>query len=404
MLDVAVIADLPTFEALEAEWTALLSSSRSNSVTITWPWLHTWWRVYQAERQLRIVTVRDGGRLIGAAPLLARRGRCSQYRVLSFRRIELLASGEARADQICSDYLDWAAESGREQEVVAAIVECLCGELSGDWDEMWLPDVSAESPNLAYLASEAARRGLHFEILKREPCAVCSLPDTWNAFLDGLGSGLRYKIRRGLKEFDRLGGSYTVVASADELPEASDTLMQLHQQRWTAKGRPGAFHSERRRRFHQLLMPLALERGWLRLGVLRINGEPLGAIYNFRYAGKIAFYQSGIVTTENNHLRPGLLMHALEIRSAIEAGCHEYDFLKRGHSDYKDAWTTAARDLLLVRVARPGLREAALRTFRTAHDGLRSLKHRFVDPAPAYGASPAVPDAARMEPQAEAHS
>ncbi len=404
MLDVTVITDSRSFDVLEEEWSALLSSSRSNSVTLTWPWLRTWWRVYEADRNLRIVTVRDSGRLIGAAPLLARRGRCSQYGLLSFRRIELMASGEDRADQVCSDYIDWVAETGRERDVVAAVVDCLCGELGREWDEMWLADVSAESPNLGQLASEAERRGLRFETLKREPCAVCRLPGTWADFLEGLGSGLRYKIRRGLREFEKQGGSYDVVESADQLAEASDTLIRLHQQRWTAKGKPGAFHSEKRRRFHELFMPMALERGWLRLGVLRVHGEPIGAIYNFRYAGKVAFYQSGITIAENNHLRPGLLMHALEIRSAIEAGCTEYDFLKRGHSDYKDAWTTATRDLVLARLAKPGLRETALQTLRAAHEGLRSLKHRVVETAPDYGTAGSLPDAARLEPHADTHS
>jgi CelD/BcsL family acetyltransferase involved in cellulose biosynthesis len=387
MLQVIVIRDLESFDALHAEWPQLLSRSRSNSITLTWPWLRTWWEIYQDTRSLRVITVRDDGRLIGAAPLLARDVPSSHYRVLPFRRFELLASGEAPADQICSDYIDWIAESGREAEVVGAVVGCLCTELSREWEELCLPDVSAESPNLGCIASEAGRRGLSVETLKREPCSVCRLPASWAEFLDGLGSGLRYKIRRGLREFERQGGSYQVVSSAGELPEAVRILVALHQQRWTAKGRAGAFRSERRRRFHETLMPLALEQGWLRLGILRVKDEPIGAIYNFRYAGKIAFYQSGITVPQNNHLRPGLIMHGLEIQSAIEAGCTEYDFLKRGHSDYKDAWTSETRDLLFVRIAKPGVKETTLRTLRATHNGLRSLKHRIVEQASVYGRS-----------------
>ena len=32
-------------------------------------------------------------------------------------------------------------------------------------------------------------------------------------------------------------------------------------------------------------------------------------------------------------------MHSYEIEAAIAAGDAEYDFLKRGASDYKDRWT-----------------------------------------------------------------
>ena len=385
MLHVSVISDVSSFDALEREWPLLLSRSRSNSITLTWPWLRTWWDVYHDTRSLRVITVREKERLIGAAPLLAKSTPCSHYHVLPFRRIELMASGEAPADRVCSDYLDWIAESGREEDVVSAIVDCLCTQLSPEWDELCLPDVSADSPNLVHLAHVAARRRLRFETLMREPCAICRLPGSWSEFLDGLSPGLRYKIRRGQREFERLGGSYNVVTTVGQLPEATRILMHLHQQRWTAKGRPGAFRSERRRRFHEALMPLALQQGWLRLGILRVQDEPIGAIYNFRYAGKVAFYQSGIVVPRNNHLRPGLLMHSMEIQSAIDAGCTEYDFLKRGHSDYKDAWTTQTRDLLFVRIAKPSVKEATLKTLRVTHAGLRSLKHRIVEHASAYG-------------------
>jgi len=385
MVRVSVISDLASFDALEREWPTLLSSSRSNSITLSWPWLRTWWDVYRETRSLRVIAVRDGGRLIGAAPLLARSVRHAHYHVLPYRKIELLASGEDPGDQICSDYIDWIAEIGRERDVVKAIVDCLCTDLSHEWDELCLPDVSAESPNLEHLAHEADRRHLRFETLKREPCAVCRLPRSWADFLAGLSQGLRYKIRRGQRELEQQKGSYTVVTKAAELPEAMRILIDLHQRRWTDKGRPGAFRSDRRRRFHEALMPLALQQGWLRLGVLRLGDEPIGAIYNFRYAGKIAFYQSGIVVPKLTHLRPGLLMHSLEIQSAIEAGCVEYDFLKRGHSEYKDAWTTHARDLLFVRIAKPGVKESTLKTLRVAHAGLRSLKHRIVEHAAARG-------------------
>jgi CelD/BcsL family acetyltransferase involved in cellulose biosynthesis len=378
-----VLSDPRAFDALEPEWAQLLARSRSNSITLTWEWLSTWWSVFHDERQLRIVTVRADGRLIGAAPLLSRTKAHRYYGALPFRRVELMASGETPADQICSDYLDWIAEDGRDREVVSAVLSCLDGELAGEWDELQLPDISAESPVVAALEHEARRRRLGVEVLKREPCSVCPLPPDWNRFLAGLSSGLRYKIRRGFRELDQHGGRYDVVSSEGELEAASQVLIDLHQDRWTKKGRAGAFRSDRRRTFHQMLMPLALRRGWLRLGVLRAKGEPIGAIYNFQYAGRIFFYQSGITPTGNTNLRPGVLMHAFEIQHAIEAGCHEYDFLKRGRSDYKDMWTTHTRDLLCMRVARPGLRDTALHALWRAEAGIRGLKNRLETARPA---------------------
>lgn len=388
-LRVDVVETLSAFDALEGEWADLLSRSSNDSITLTWYWLRTWWDVYHDARALRVITVRENGRLIGAAPMLVRSRPQVHYRLLPFRRMELLASGEARGHQVCSDYIDWIAEVGREAEVVEAVVERLCGPRWTEWEELYLPDVPADSPNVGALRREAEGRGLKFEIVWRAPCSVIRLPKSWEAFLEGAGSTLRYKIRRGRRELAQLGGEYRVVAHEAELPAAIETLVRLHQRRWTARGRPGAFASQQRLAFHRRFMPIALRRGWLRLGLLVVRGEAIGAIYNFRYGKRVSFYQSGILLPDNTHLRPGLLMHSYEVEAAIEAGCEEYDFLKRGHSDYKDAWANATRDLVCIRIAKRGGKEMAYTGLRRLHGVLRELKGRLAARHPEGSAAPA---------------
>jgi CelD/BcsL family acetyltransferase involved in cellulose biosynthesis len=154
-------------------------------------------------------------------------------------------------------------------------------------------------------------------------------------------------------------------------------LVELHQARWNARGLPGAFVSKPRNRFHELMLPLALQRGWLRLGVLNLPEGPIGAIYSFRYAGRVYFYQSGIAPQDSSHMRPGTLLHSYEIEAAIGAGCTEYDFLKQGGPDYKDDWANAAHDLVCMRIGRPGPHDQALRLAHFAAGRLRGMKRRF---------------------------
>jgi CelD/BcsL family acetyltransferase involved in cellulose biosynthesis len=375
-VDVRVCRRPDEFRDLRDEWNALLFRSASAGVTLTWEWLHTWWTVFGTGRELRVVLVREDGRLIGAAPLLVREAPVTRFRVFRFRRMELLASGEPPGHQICSDYIGWFAEPGREPEVASLILEEL-ERRAGEWDELVLADVDDGSPMVGALRQRASQRGMAIDVLKREPCALARLPGTNDEFLEGLGSSLRYRIRRGLKEWRKAEGRYDVVSSPDQIESAAEVLFRLHQARWVAKGRPGAFKSGLRRRFHLALMPLALEQGWLRLGILSAGEDPIGAIYNFRCGGRVFFYQSGITVPANSHLRPGLLMHALEIESAIEAGCREYDFLKRGHSEYKDSWANESRDLVCVRLARQGAKERAFGLVRAGYEAARTMKHRL---------------------------
>lgn len=375
---VEVVADFERFLALRLDWSALLARSSSNSVTLTWEWLSTWWRVFHKARSLRVVMVWQEGRLIGAAPLLLRDRISWASGLVPTRRLELMASGEDFGHMICSDYIDWIAETGRESQVVTMVLDTLRrGEL-GNWDEILLPDVSIQSPNLEALRLACLSRNLDYEVLNSEPCPYINLPANWDEYLESLASSHRYRVRRAMRDFSGAGGTYRVAAERADIDAMLPTLISLHQARWQAKGEPGAFRSPLRRQFHELFMPLALEQGWLRLGVLTINEQPIGAIYNLRYAGRVYFYQSGIELQDSNTLRPGVLLHAHEIAAAIAAGCHEYDFLKRGESQYKDAWARASRDLVLLRIARRGIRGRAIKLARAARAGASAIKRRLV--------------------------
>lgn len=373
-----IVTSTAEWDALAGAWQRLVDECANPSVTLTWPWLRTWWEVFGHEsRHLRIVLVHDGDRLVGAAPLLLRAAPRRHYRVLSLRRIELLASGEERGAPICSDYIGWPVIAGHEAAVADAVLDVLLGELRGEWDEVVLPDMAADAAMTQALQARNGSRGLLVAEEKREPAAVLDLASTWEAMLEKLGSGLRYKIRRGRRDFEAQGGHYRAVQVGDDWEQAFETLVTLHQARWQAKGQPGAFKHPRRMAFHRLVVPRLLEAGWLRLGVLSLPDGPLGAIYNTRYRGQVFFYQSGIRLTDQTHLRPGVLMHAYEIEDAIRAAATEYDFLKRGHSEYKDAWASRSRDLVRMRLARRDIKNWSYEALRTGVAQARRLKHRI---------------------------
>ena len=56
--------------ALRDDWRALLDSADTAEIFQTHEWMSTWWEVFgrSSERELFIITIRDGGHLIGLAP------------------------------------------------------------------------------------------------------------------------------------------------------------------------------------------------------------------------------------------------------------------------------------------------------------------------------------------------
>src|SRR5215831_17809594 len=67
---VETIADVREFARLGDEWTELLAGSAADCVFLTWEWLSTWLIELGQRCRLNAITVRAGGELIGAAPLI----------------------------------------------------------------------------------------------------------------------------------------------------------------------------------------------------------------------------------------------------------------------------------------------------------------------------------------------
>src|SRR6266850_4452724 len=102
---VQIVESPAEFERLRDEWDDLLAASSADGVFLTHEWLHSWWKHLGGGRGPRVVTVRDGGRLIAIAPV--RLAPPSLRILLPFRRLEFLGTGSAG-----SDYLDLIVRRG----------------------------------------------------------------------------------------------------------------------------------------------------------------------------------------------------------------------------------------------------------------------------------------------------
>src|SRR5213594_3990640 len=103
------VRDIRGFEALRDEWSDLLAASASDCFFLTWEWLHTWWKHLSEKRKLFLLTAREGGHLLGIAPLVLRPPRLRS--LIPFRALEFLGSGS-----VGTDYPDLILRRGSEAE------------------------------------------------------------------------------------------------------------------------------------------------------------------------------------------------------------------------------------------------------------------------------------------------
>lgn len=374
MITIEKVSTRETFAALEGAWNELLTSSTSNTVMLTHQWISTWWDVFGEDRELCLLLARDGDELIGIAPFLKRTVR--HYGVLPFRRIEFLASGEDECDEICSDYLNFILAPGREKEALQTILDYLLREET-EWDELLLTDVAGESPNLPLVQDIGAARGLSWQLTREQICIYVPLPDSHDKLLATMSGQNRKRIIKDRRELADERVQIRAFDSLDGFEAAFDSLVQLHQQRWTARGMPGSFSSAKFMRFHREVAPKLLRQGWAKLWLMEVDGEPICALYDFVYANKIFYYQSGMKIGEGPVRSPGLLLRDYGLEEAIGLGISECDFLKGDEGSYKFGWGPQTRPIVQVRLARRGAKEAAFRGATGLVNGLRPLKRQL---------------------------
>jgi CelD/BcsL family acetyltransferase involved in cellulose biosynthesis len=375
MLRSVAITDRARLEDLAHEWEALLARSASNEVTLHPRWMLAWWDVFGDGREIRTAAFYDGDRLVGLAPLLARR--FVYRRAIPFRRLELLASGEDRADEICSDYIGVIAERGREREVADAFAHALVGGAMGGWDELSLRSMNGDTDLPKRLQDAFAEHGMLATLEQHDSASYAPLPKTWDAYTQTLKRKKRWQLRDTLKSFEAWAGhppEITKVRTRADLDRAKRVLRELHGERWSEDApSQGVFASRRFTEFHDRMMDFLLERGALDLGWMSARGEPVSAFYNYRWDGRVQHYQSGRKRGLPEDVRVGFVMNACLIRAAIEEGQREYDFLG-GPSPYKSALAQEERPIVALRVARRSFVELARRAAERAIDEARRLR------------------------------
>jgi CelD/BcsL family acetyltransferase involved in cellulose biosynthesis len=337
-----------TLEPLRAEWTELAWHNRS--IFKTWEWLSTWWEQFGQGRPLLVTAVRSRGRLVGILPLY--RWRARPLRILRFL-------GHAVGDElgpICAP---------ADRPIMArALGRLLAGSR---WDLLLAEQVPAD---------ERWSTALGGRVLSREGNPVLRFgADGWEGFLRQRSANFREQVRRRprklLREQQKV--SYRLVDEPTGLQAELDTLFRLHATRWAGTETALLTHE----RFHRAVAAVAARRRWLRLWLLEIDGEPVAAVYGFRFAGVESYYQAGRDPRwDRYHVGFVLLSHA--IQQAAQDSVSEYRLL-RGGEPYKYRFATADPGLETIGVAHgpvAGIGLPVLTALRSAWGPLGRISRR----------------------------
>lgn len=298
--------------SLEGDWRAL--AERSRSVFGTWEWAETWWRHFGGDGELRTTLLPS----VAVLPLYVQRQ--GPFRVLRFL-------GQGHADEVgpvCApDDRDAAATAFSEAFARGGFHLFLGDNLVPGWAER-----------------------LGARVVERTSSPVVSLTEpTWDEFLAGRSSNFRQQVRTAERRLADRGLRFRLTEDPGRLRHDLDVLFALHRARW-----PGSHWFAAAEAFHRDFAALALERGWLRLWLLELDGAVAAAWLGYRFAGIESYYQAGRDPALRRE-RVGFVLLAHSIREALADGMSEYRLL-RGDETFKYRFATS--DPGLETLARPG--------------------------------------------------
>jgi CelD/BcsL family acetyltransferase involved in cellulose biosynthesis len=310
------ILDQAALPRLEDDWEELLERSYDNRIFLTPTWQRLWWE-YFGSGTLHFLALRDEeDGLQALLPLqLLRRER---ERVLTLM-----------GDHNLADYMDGLAVRQHAQRLLGELWKCALARL--EWDRVELRHVPSASPLIPALQAAASECGFEMEVQEDEVSPVAILCNNWEGYLQMLSKKQRHEIRRKLRRaLDGAEWEWRTVETVSELERDLPIFFRLHEASAREKAR---FMTEEVRAFFRAMSATFLQRGWLRLSILKRDGQDVAANMSFSYRNRYLLYNSGYDPAAAAY-SPGIAAIALTMQDAIAERAVAFDFLS-GNEPYK---------------------------------------------------------------------
>ena len=341
-----VLENAEALDDLADVWNRLWSATRPLPPMLEYRWARTWWQIHGTDGKLLVIlAVGEDGEPVGLAPLYLRRDAQDPVRLL--RTVHFLGSGEREADEVASEYLGWLA-APEHQDAVTATVGRVLRERAATWDRVHLVNVGPGAALSQRLPEELGPVSREKRVSPRPTfrIGVRSLEE----YLAGLeSSNFRHRCRRALRAGTAAGVELVSATRPEEARHMFEELARLHQQRWIERGRSGVFDSPVFNDFHKRLVCGYVTDGRAWLAGLRSGDRWLALRYHLRTEDTVFDYVSGVDTSTEAALGPGLLLTLHALDWCARNGIRTYDLLA-GDYDYKRKLATETDEIFDIDV------------------------------------------------------
>jgi len=326
-LHMSIVSDVDSFAEMADEWRTL-TNEVSASFFMSWEWHYTWWEVYSSPKdRLYLVRFTLGDKLVGLLPMYSRRQSFELRHTLMF-----LGTGEAREDEVATEYLDLIAHPIYQREITERAMDWLCG------CEQWgVVELRFMLENALLVQAYKARESMHTIERNVGNRYRVDLELDESAHLALVSKSRSKRIERSRRALVRDGGlEQTSVSSINELSKSFDHLAELNHERQAHKRRKSAFASTRFNRFHRKIVERTFDKGGVNIHQFKLKHASLAVLYCFYDEHTCFYYQSGFTKRASNKYMPLTFAHLSEMQRNRESGRRYYDLMRAEPPSYKE--------------------------------------------------------------------
>jgi CelD/BcsL family acetyltransferase involved in cellulose biosynthesis len=327
------IEDPQGFEALAGEWDGALRRSGEDNPFLLSEFILTWWKHYGRGRRLRILIIREGGRLVGGLPLYDH-----GHGLLDF------------PGGIAANYTEWLCVDS-PQRLWPVLLAALAGRL--DWRRIRLSRYrqSRLSSSGGELLAMAQAQGILCDLYESGRTYLMVLSAEARDCLRHLPPRLRTYLRRAERECARFGPVALQSSTQWEtVREWFAAYCRFSVASFRVRGQDSAFADETRRRFFRDFLERACRNGYLDANVLTAGPRILAIHFGYSTGDHLNY----VLTTFDHELsrwRPGHLLIAKLVELAARRRNPLIDFFT-GETLYKRQWSNRQEAVFTVELWR----------------------------------------------------
>lgn len=330
MMSVETVTDHRAFLDLEPAWNEAVERAGIAHPFLRHEWVRTWWDCFGEGNRLHILLARSGGRIQAIAPFMSE---TAQMYGVPIRRLRLLHNDHTpRADIVVA---------GPPEEAYRAIWTALVNDPER-WDVLQLGQLPAESGTRDILSRLAAGDGCSTGVWHSGASPYLTVRGSWSDYCASLTAKFRQNIRNRLTRLRQFGEPrLETVDARPGLESACDDVVRLEAAAWKHSEGTAICSDSAVDRLYRAFAERALERGWLRLFFLTINGRRIATSYSLCYQGRLFLFKTGY-DPEYAKCSPFKLLTYFILRDAFTKRLAEVDFLG-DPEPWKLDWTRTTR-------------------------------------------------------------